>query len=149
MIKHREILRMANLGLSQRNIAESLNCSRTTVAEVLRRAREEHLTWPLPPELSDPELEQILFPHKGRASTRKEPDYEQVHTELAKKGVTLSLFVERILRAMPLSCRNPLSVCPVLQRLQLQQVCQINQGDHAYPSQARGADGSGLGRSNG
>ena len=82
---------MANLGLSQRNIAESLNCSRTTVAEVLRRAREEQLTWPLPPELSDPELEQILFPHKGRASTRKEPDYEQVHTELAKKGVTLSL----------------------------------------------------------
>lgn len=56
MIKHREILRMANLGLSQRNIAGSLNCSRTTVAEVLRRAREEQLTWPLPPELSDPEL---------------------------------------------------------------------------------------------
>ena len=91
MIKHREILRMANLGLSQRNIAESLSCSRTTVAEVLRRAREEQFTWPLPPELSDPELAQILFPHKGRASTRKEPDYEQVHTELAKKGVTLSL----------------------------------------------------------
>ena len=91
MIKHREILRMANLGLSQRNIAESLNCSRTTVSEVLRRAREEQLAWPLPPELSDPELVQILFPHKGRASTRKEPDYEQIHTELAKKGVTLSL----------------------------------------------------------
>ena len=91
MTKNREILRMANLGLSQRNIAESLSCSRTTVAEVLRRAREEQLTWPLPPELSDPELAQILFPHKGRVSTRKEPDYEQVHTELAKKGVTLSL----------------------------------------------------------
>ena len=41
MTKHREILRMANLGLSQRNIAERLSCSRTTVAEVLRRARIE------------------------------------------------------------------------------------------------------------
>ncbi len=91
MTKHREILRMASLGFSQRNIAESLSCSRMTIAEVVKRARQEKLSWPLPPELSDADLEKILFPHKGRESTRKEPDYEYVHKELSRKGVTLSL----------------------------------------------------------
>ena len=91
MTKHREILRMASLGFSQRNIAGSLNCSRATISEVVKRARQEQLHWPLPPELSDGELEKILFPHKGRESTRKEPDYEYIHKELSRKGVTLSL----------------------------------------------------------
>ena len=40
MTKYREILRLAGLGFSNRNIALSVPCSRNTVAKVLRRAQD-------------------------------------------------------------------------------------------------------------
>ena len=40
MSKYREILRLAGLGFSNRNIALSVPCSRNTVAKVLRRAQD-------------------------------------------------------------------------------------------------------------
>ena len=47
MTKYREIIRLAELGLSQTNIALSCNASKTTVNKVLKAAREQNLTWPL------------------------------------------------------------------------------------------------------
>ena len=41
--------------------------------------------------LSDKGIQQALFPASSIPSTRKPPDYERVHRELAKNGVTLSL----------------------------------------------------------
>lgn len=38
MTKYREIIRLSNMGLSQRSIASSCQCSRNTVSEVLSRA---------------------------------------------------------------------------------------------------------------
>ena len=46
MTKYREIIRLAELGLSQTNIALSCNASKTTVNKVLKAAREQNLTWP-------------------------------------------------------------------------------------------------------
>ena len=56
MTKYREIIRLAGLGLSQTNIALSCNASKTTVNKVLKAAREQNLTWPLDPKLTDPVL---------------------------------------------------------------------------------------------
>lgn len=53
MTKYREIIRLAGLGLSQTNIALSWNASKTTVNKVLKAAREQNLTWPLDPKLTD------------------------------------------------------------------------------------------------
>jgi len=40
MTSYREILRLHSCGISQRSIAEICECSRNTVANVLRRAKE-------------------------------------------------------------------------------------------------------------
>ena len=91
MTKYREILRLYSLGISQRSIAATCECSRNTVAKVLGRAEELSITWPLPESMEDKALETELFGAKQGTSTRKQPDYECIHRELSKSGVTLSL----------------------------------------------------------
>lgn len=53
MTKYREILRLTALGLSQRNIVQSIGVSQKTVVKVQKRAREMHLSWPLDETLTD------------------------------------------------------------------------------------------------
>jgi len=91
MTKYREILRLNSQGISQRGIAISCECSRNTVAKVLLRAGELHLSWPLPEGRTDGDLDRQLFPKERASSTRKKPNLEYLHKELAKHGVTLKL----------------------------------------------------------
>lgn len=93
MRKIREVLRLKAEGLSQRAIARSCGIARSTVGEYLRRAAEAGLSWPLPQELDEDELNRLLFP-KPSGSGKRElplPDWKQVHRELRHKGVTLRL----------------------------------------------------------
>lgn len=57
MISFREILRLSSMGLSQRSIASSCQCSRNTVSEVLSRANERRLELPLPDDVTDADLQ--------------------------------------------------------------------------------------------
>jgi transposase len=91
MTQYREILRLHSQGISQRNIAVSCACSRNTVSKIILRAEELGIVWPLEKELTDGELRQRLFGDVEKQSIRKHPDYEYVHREMAKSGVTLSL----------------------------------------------------------
>ena len=61
MTKYREIIRLSGLGLSQTNIALSCNASKQTVNKVMKAAREQNLSWPLDPKLTDPVLGRLLF----------------------------------------------------------------------------------------
>lgn len=62
---------------------------------VLDAAAARNVCWPLDGDVSNEELEHILFPEKHQASTRyEEPDYAAVHKELAKPGVTMTLLWE-------------------------------------------------------
>ena len=88
---YREILRLAKLGYSQRSIAASAGGARSTVQRVLERAESNPHTLEELLALSDKGIQQALFPVSSISSTRKPPDYERVHRELAKNGVTLSL----------------------------------------------------------
>lgn len=88
---YREILRLAKLGYSQRSIAASAGCARSTVQRVLERAESNPHTLEELLALSDKGIQQALFPASSIPSMRKPPDYERVHRELAKNGVTLSL----------------------------------------------------------
>ena len=65
MTEYREILRLNALGLSGRSIAGSVSRSRNTVADVLSRAGKLGLEWPLPLEMTDIELERMLYPEKS------------------------------------------------------------------------------------
>lgn len=95
MVDYREILRQASQQNSQRSIAASVHCSRHTVSDVLSAAAEKDIRWPQGSDISNEELERILFPEKHRASNRyAEPDYAAIHKELAKPGVTMTLLWE-------------------------------------------------------
>lgn len=61
MRKIREVLRLAAQGLSTREIALSVSVGRTTLREYLRRARAAGVTWPIPDDLSDTDLEICYF----------------------------------------------------------------------------------------
>lgn len=92
MTNYREILRLHSRGISQRGIAMSCQCSRNTVAKVLVRAKEVNIAWPLKSDLTDGELEKMLFPYTSEpSSSRCLPDLEYIHKEMAKAGVTLRL----------------------------------------------------------
>lgn len=91
MTNYREILRLNSLGLNKSQIAEACNCSRTTVIQALRQAEIKCIHYPLPDSLSDKELARILYPSKAKKPQFKMPDYEYVHKELQKSGVTLNL----------------------------------------------------------
>lgn len=94
MRKIREILRLKwECDLSNQQIAQSCGISRSTVGDYLMRAKAAGLSWPLPENLNDAELEKRLFSTRGGRSSEERPlpDWSEVHKELKKKGVTLAL----------------------------------------------------------
>ena len=91
MTKYREILRLDSQGMSSRIIAETLKCSRNTIKRVLDKAKEKNICWSQATNFSDPVLEQMLFGSRVKVQKRKMPDYEYVHQEMARNGVTLTL----------------------------------------------------------
>jgi transposase len=94
MRKIAEVLRLKwDCKLSNRAIARSCAISHSTVGEYLQRAREAGLSWPLPADMGEDTLFELLFPKAPQASSRVIPcpDWSLIHTELRKKSVTLRL----------------------------------------------------------
>ena len=91
MTNYREILRLASLGITKKDIASACSCSRNTVADVLKRAIGVGLSYPLSEDISDTALRQKLFEGQDGKPAYKMPDYDYVHREMAKSGVTLTL----------------------------------------------------------
>jgi transposase len=88
----REILRLKyEQHLPHRAIARACGVGLGTVSEYCRRARQAHLTWPLPAEWDDAQLEARLFQRVGDVVgvPRPLPDMAWVHQELKRPGVTL------------------------------------------------------------
>jgi transposase len=96
MRKIKEFLRLTHHGgLSDRQVALSLDISRSTVKEYRARAQRAGLSWPLPETLSDEALEQRLFPPTTRVGEPKPlPDFDYIYRELKahrKFNLTLDL----------------------------------------------------------
>ena len=94
--KIHDVLRLHEQGFSQREIAQSLGCARSTVGDTLCRAEAASLTHDESGGLSDAELYARLYPgNTGSSRRRIEPDYEYLHRELRRPGVTLQqLWIE-------------------------------------------------------
>jgi len=91
MRKIREVLRLDAAGLTDRAIAASVGCSRSTIQECLRRARTAGISWPLPDALDEGALEARLYPKapaKAGTEAAPEPDYAEIARELTRKHVT-------------------------------------------------------------
>ena len=92
MANYREILRLHSLGTSQRSIAREVQSSRDTVADAIKAADAAGLVWPLDDDVTNEDIQELLFPGRyAYASPYTVPDYQWIHVELAKTGVTLTL----------------------------------------------------------
>jgi transposase len=102
--KIREILRLKwEMGLSNRVVARSCRISHSTVRDYVKRAETAGLKWPLPEELDEERLYALLFPRteQGEKQTIPQPNWNAVHAELRKKGVTLRLLWMEYLEEHP------------------------------------------------
>ena len=94
MRKIKDMLRLKwGCGLSNRQVAASCGVARSTVAETLYRATAAGVSWPLPEDLDDQQLETRLYPAAPSPTgpPRAMPEWATVHQELTRKGVTLAL----------------------------------------------------------
>jgi transposase len=94
MRKIREVLRLKyECQKSIRDISISCSIGKSTVSDYLNRSKAAGLDWPLPEGLDDTILEQKLFPSASATNIRERivPDWNEIHKELKRKGVTLSL----------------------------------------------------------
>ena len=101
----REILRLSlDAGLSTRMVGERVGVGPTTVRDTLRRFGWSGLTWPVPAEMSDADLEGRLYGVSGVKPGRRkqpEPDWSVVARELKRKHVTLQVLWEEYYAAHP------------------------------------------------
>ena len=90
-------------GATTRAISRELGISHSTVREYLARIAAAGITWPLPAELTDRELEQRLFVNGGvRVGARQvvEPDWAALAREQTRPGVNWTIQSEEY-RAVP------------------------------------------------
>ncbi len=106
MRKVKQILRLKlQAELSDRAISRSVNVSRDTVKEYTNRALAAGLTdWGRVSTMTEAELEQLLFPPRSRTMRDKKlrtPDWEKIHVELGRKGVTRYLLWQEYIQEDP------------------------------------------------
>ena len=90
----KEILRLKwDLGLSNREISNSIKISPSTVGNCLKRVARAKLGWPLPADICEEELEKRLyFPPRNKAPEESHNiNWSYIHMELKRKGVTREL----------------------------------------------------------
>jgi transposase len=100
----REVLRLGSAGVSKHEIARRMGLAPSTVRETLKRFATTGLTWPLPDDVTDAELETRLYKNAGTKQGHRrqvEPDWPMVHRELKRKHVTLSILWDEYIEEYP------------------------------------------------
>lgn len=91
MVKFREIIRLHDLGYNQTEIARSCLVARSTVQDYIRRASAKGLSYEQLSQMSDSEAQILLGKKQTSSVPAKAINFEPVHQELSRKGVTLAL----------------------------------------------------------
>src|SRR6516162_776961 len=88
MRRIREILRLQAEGYSEREIARSVGCARSSVQICLWRAERAGISWPVPADIDDAGLDARLYPRRPGVEVQPPPDFEWIARELRRKHVT-------------------------------------------------------------
>lgn len=94
MSKEKQILLLHASGFSQRNIAAMLKVSRNTTSAVIAAATRARLQAHQISALEEKDLVLLLFPEKASEPVQVIPNFERIHKELLRQGVTLRLLWE-------------------------------------------------------
>ena len=101
----REVMRLyREIGQPVRDIARRVGVARSTARDMIARFERSELAWPVPPEISDAELELRLYGAAGVKPGRRklpEPDWSVVAREMKRKHVTLQVLWEEYLVEHP------------------------------------------------
>ena len=83
MRKIKEVLRLHQLGLGQREIARCCSIRPSSVHNYLKRAESAKVEWPLPADCDDAQLEEWLFGRRREKARyeKAEPDFAVVHEQ--------------------------------------------------------------------
>jgi len=84
-VKILEILRLTEKGHSQREIAVSVSCGKSTVGEIQQRCRTANLCYETAAAMTNEALKKLIYPvYTAKKQVKSEPDYEYIHQELQK-----------------------------------------------------------------
>lgn len=101
----RDVMRMyRESGLPVREIARLTGVARSTARDMICRFERSGLAWPVPPDITDAELEARLYGPAGVKPGRRkqpEPDWSVVARELKRKHVTLQVLWEEYVAEHP------------------------------------------------
>jgi transposase len=91
-----EILRLSEMGLSQREIARSAGCGKSTVGDLLRLCCAEGICHEKAKAMKPDELHALLYPNSASGKNKKPvPDFSAIHSELVKhKNLNLQFMWE-------------------------------------------------------
>ena len=80
-MKITEILRLKEMNLfTYRDIAKSVDCSKTTVGEIISKCKECGLTYADAVTMTQDEINRLIYPDSfGPKQVKDEPDWEQIH----------------------------------------------------------------------
>ena len=80
-----EMLKLRAMGLTQRQIAASAGCAKSTVGDVLKLCRETGVSYDTASQMADEQLHGILYPEdESKKQSPPEPDWKAIQEELAK-----------------------------------------------------------------
>jgi len=78
-----EILRLKEMHLTYREIAEATDVSKTTVGEIINKCKECGLTYEDSLSMSPERINELIYPDSfGRKQVKEEPDWETIHKRL-------------------------------------------------------------------
>jgi len=100
----REVLRLTTAGVGLNEIARRVGVAPSTVRLTLKRLASAGLSWPLPAEMTDSALETALFAAAGTKQGHRrhvEPDWAEIHRELKRKHVTLTMLWDEYIERCP------------------------------------------------
>lgn len=84
-VKILETLRLTESGYSQRNIATSVGCAKSTVDEIQRHSRVAGLCYEQAIGMTNETLQELLYPgYTAKRFVKPKPDYNFIHKELQK-----------------------------------------------------------------
>ena len=81
-VKIMEVLRLWEQGYSQREIAASVKCAKSTVGEIQRRSREQGLGYSEASEMTNAQVHERLYPKVRMGAVKAEPAWAEIHKRL-------------------------------------------------------------------